>query len=1056
MSKEFEYVEKPFMKLLKELGWNTILSTDDTNKFVSKLTLRADFSEIIIVERLRTALKKLNDWLDDEQLEEAIQEIRRVGSRKGLVEANEDFLSMLLEPPAYKNTKNPQEKSRSIKIIDFDNPEKNDFLAMNQFKLKTPGTLRDYIVPDIVLFINGIPIGVVECKYPNYNHANPIEEAIEQLKRYSNTREEVQEREGNERLFHYNQVMIATTFDEARAGTISSDYDHYLEWKDTYPLELNPKLRSQERLILGALTKNNIIDLIRNFTIFTETEKGKIKILGRYHQYRAVNKIVQRLLTKETPEERSGVIWHTQGSGKSVSMVFLIRKIRTIEELKKFKVVMITDRIDLQTQLAGTAGLAEKVYPARNEKHLEEELKTDTSNLVMIIAHKFLKRTKGRSIEDELPEYQEFPVLNTSRNILVLVDEAHRTQSGIFGANIADSLPNSTRIGFTGTPLIAKRAKKKTYVVFGSYIDKYGLKASQKDGATLQIKYEGKTVRARIRDKKLLDIEFEDMFVHKTDRELAIIKAKYGTTGKVLEAEKRITAIARDIVKDYFQNIFDNGFKAQIVASSRLAAVRYKKAIDKALQDHIIEYEKSTDVNQDRLKLMKFLKSVVRITWENNDPPEMIRLAKEAKQKLGADNANFKSKFNFKKPNTGIAFLVVKDMLLTGFDAPIEQVLYIDKKMTDHTLLQAIARVNRVARGKDIGYVVDYYGVTDHLKEALSAYSAEDLKIPDVFTDVKTELPILKKRYTQLIKIFQDHGVKEIEDFVNYRIRDAKKQLIVLEKTLDVLEDIRIRADFHTKFRLFLRSMDILLTKPIAKPYIPPLRAFSHILNRALHRFRDPSINILGAGKKVRRLIDKYLISIGIDTKVEPIDIISDEFLKEIGKHRSTRSQASEMEHALRRYCTIYVNTDPVYYKRISEKLEQILKRFKENWEEQVKHLKKLREELREGRKKQESGLDQKHGAFYDLLIDIVYRKKKPSKQNEMKIKEAVVNIVGVTAIEIQKVGFWNNPYKIKRLKAMMDDVLIGSRIPEVYDKKEKIVTDFTKLARHRTKEILT
>lgn len=1053
MTNEFEYVEKPFMELLRKLEWDTVLSTDDSNKFVPKLTLRNNFDEVLIEERLRTALKNLNKWLDDEQIDEAFQEIKRVGLRKGLIEANIDFLNMLIEPPAFKNKKT-QEKSKSIKIIDFDEPENNDFLAMNQFRVDTPGTLRNYIIPDIVLFVNGIPIAVIECKYPNQIDVEAMEDAITQLKRYSNMREDIREKEGNERLFHYNQLMIATTFDEARMSTITGEYDHYLEWKDTYPIKADDKWSSQEKLIIGALKKTNILDLIRNFTIFMDTHKGKAKVVGRYHQFRAVNKIVYDRLPKKTPEERSGVVWHTQGSGKSLSMVFLIRKLRTIDNLKKLKIVIITDRVDLQEQLGETAGLAEKPFVIDNTGELISELKTDTSNLVMVIAHKFLKRKRGRASKEELPQYEEFPLLNNSEDVLVLVDEAHRSQSGTFGDNIVYSLPKSSRIAFTGTPLIANKVKRKTYERFGTYIDKYKLKESKNDGATLGIKYEGKTVRSRIKNKEEMDVAFEDMFEDKTKEELIAIKKKYGTKGNVLEAEKRISAISKDIVKHYFENIFDNGFKAQIVAHSRLAAYRYKIAIDEALKEYIVAYEKSGKADPERLKQMKFLKSVVRMIWENNDPPEMMRFAKEAKLKLGKKNENFKSKIDFKNAESGIAFLIVTDMLLTGFDAPIEQVMYVDKRMTDHTLLQAIARVNRVTKGKDFGYVVDYYGITHHLKEALDAYSGEDLDLDEVFADVSTELPILKHRYEQLLNIFKENKISKIEDYVNYKLTNINEQRDTLEKCLDVLEDIKTRADFNVKFKLFLKSMDVLLSKQVARPYIPPLKAFGHIHNRAQSRFRDDSINILGAGKKVRQLVDSYLVSVGINTKIKPVDIISDGFDKDL-KGKSPRSQASEMEHAIRKHCKVMLNTDPVYFKKISEKLDEIIKRFKENWEDQVKYVKDLREEMVEGRKAEEEGLDPvKYAPFFDMVKEISFKGHKIPKNHEENIKKTIINIVDIMIFEIAKVGFWGNPHKEKHLRALIDDNLLYSGIDELVEKKEQIKTDFMKLANSRKKEL--
>lgn len=1056
MSNEYLYVEKPFIDLLDKLGWNTILSEDDHNKFLPELTLRKDFDEVLIESRLKESLKKLNDWLDDEQIEEVYQEINRIGLMKGLITANQDFWELLLEPPAKKNNNIPNSKPEAIKIIDFDEPASNDFLAMNQFRVNTPGTLRDHIVPDVVLFINGIPMGVIECKYPTQVDVEAMEEAITQLKRYSNTREDVHEKEGNERLFHYNQLIIATSFDEARMGSITSEYGHYLEWKDTYPTKLNPKWGSQEKLIQGALTKEGILNIIRNFILYDETEKGKIKIVGRYHQFRAVNKVIDRLQNKKTPGERSGIVWHTQGSGKSISMVFLIRKLRTIKSLKKFKVVIVTDRTDLEGQLRDTAGLAEKPYVMKNTKALTSELKTDTSNLVMVMAQKFLKRTQRKRTEEELPGYEEFPVLNQSEDILVLVDEAHRTQSGVFGDNLVISLPNSTRIAFTGTPLIIKKVKKRTYERFGEYIDKYGLKESQDDGATLHIKYEGKASKLRIKNKKQMDEEFLDMFKEHTAEEKKIIRQKYGTYQNVMESKKLIKRKAQDLVKHYFENIFDNGFKAQIVASSRLAAVRYKNATDEAMENYITEYSRSADADKDRVKRMKFITSVCRITWKNNDKPETIRFAKEAVTKLGEENINFKSKYNLNKPNTGIGFLIVKDMLLTGFDAPIEQVMYIDKRMTDHTLLQAIARVNRVTKGKDVGYVVDYYGITNHLKEALEAYAADDLQLDDVFTNVSTEFPILKYRYEQLIKLFKDKKVTKIEEYVNYNIKAVNEQLNILEACLAVLEDVKTRADFNVKFKLFLKSIDILLSKPIARQYIPALKAFGHIHKRAQNRFRDDSINILGAGRKVRKLVDDYLVSIGINTKIKPVDITSDNFEEEVNKNISARAQASEMEHAIRKHCKVMLNTDPVYYKRISEKLEEILKRFKTNWDEQVKLLKHLREEVKKGRKSEEKGLDaKKHAPFYDMLKEISYKNEKIPKNDEQTIKNLIIGIVNLMSIEIGKVGFWNNPKKQKDLRAAIDDKILYSGISKLVENKEQVVLDFMKLAKNRTKEIL-
>ena len=1059
---EYDNVERPFMDHLTSLGWNIVLSEDDLNKFRPRLTKRYSFDEVLIESRLKQSLEKLNPWMNEEQITDVVNEIKRIGVGKSLVEANKDFIELLLEKPVVIQQTDAGRRNTNVTVIDFDHPEKNDFCAMNQFRVNTPDTSRPYIIPDIVLFVNGIPLVVVECKYQDDVDANPMEEGIDQLKRYSNSRKEVRQKEGSEKLFQYNLMMVSTTFEEARIGTITSEYDHFLEWKDIYPKKLDITMSSQQRLIEGSLNKHALLDLLQNFTIFMEVEGKRIKIVGRYHQYRAVNKIIARIMNNQTPEERSGVVWHTQGSGKSLSMVFLIRKIRSIDSLKQMKVVIITDRINLEGQLSGTAGLAEKPYQMANTKKLITELKTDTSNLVMALTQKFLKRGKGRrrgtQARDLLPTYEQFEVLNRSEDILLLVDEAHRSQSGTFGANIAKALPKSTKIAFTGTPLITKKARKRksrTIDLFGTYIDKYGMKQSIADGATLQIRYEGKTVSTKVGEKNYMDIEFEDMFKERTEEEKAWIRKKYGTKRDVLEAETRIRAISKDIVHHYFENVFDNGFKAQIVASSRLAAYRYKLAIDAELTAYIQQYEQSNDVDQERLDRMKFLKSVVRITYQNNDDPDLRELAKAAKTDLGVDNINFKSKFDVTIPNSGIGFLVVKDMLLTGFDAPIEQVLYVDKKMQDHTLLQAIARVNRVNTGKDFGYVVDYFGILNHLDEALGAYRQEDLQLEFVFTDIRKEFKTLEKRYQDLLSLFLKLNIPEIEDYVNYRIQNKAEQLRILENCILEFDDVKARAEFHVKFRLFLRSMDVLLSKQGSDKYIPPLMAFSHIHRRTMLRYRDSSINILGAGKKVRRLIDKHLETLGIDTQIDPVDIFSDTFEHQVKKIRSKRSQASEMEHAIRKHCKVKLDIDPVFYKKISDKLEDILRQFEDNWEEQLKLFKKLIEEMKRGREKDDTGLDpDRHGPYFDLIVGIISEDDGGIDEVKNSSIRGVKLMIDVLDVFQSHVDFWSNPEKQKHCRAELNDILIELGTPIFIEHRGQIIREIMNLAKKRSEVI--
>ena len=488
----------------------------------------------------------------------------------------------------------------------------------------------------------------------------------------------------------------------------------------------------------------------------------RVKIIARYQQYRALCKIIDRLRTGETPEDRSGVVWHTQGSGKSLTMVFVVRKLRVCDDLKDYKICLINDRTDLEEQLGETAVLTgEKVTFIASSADMKEKLAGDASNLNMVMVHKFLENPHRdmpdylEEVLDIVPVFQSVGVVNDSERILLMIDEAHRTQSGDLGDNLFEAFPNATRLAFTGTPLIEVKDKKivsqRTMKRFGGqYIDKYKLQDAVHDGATVQILYEGKTADTAVQDKGQFDAKvdtlaethvksqlrkaenittlqqqairqgqaFDDLVKERTDEEILALKAKWGTTGDILEAEKRIESIAADIVDYYIANILPNGFKAQVVCHSKMAAIHYKTYIDKALKERLVqeqakavwagkpedlpEDQRSLYRNVDLCKKIAFLQSVVVISSEGTNERLVITQARKHAQAIDAVE-NFKRKFDYSDPakvNTGIAFLIVCDMLLTGFDAPIEQVMFIDKKVKNHNLLQTIARVNRIARGK--------------------------------------------------------------------------------------------------------------------------------------------------------------------------------------------------------------------------------------------------------------------------------------------------------------------------------------------------------------------
>jgi type I restriction enzyme R subunit len=751
------YVEKPFLDQLGGLGWKVIDQGQGIIPSEPSASLRSSFREYILPEVFRGAVRSINltedgkPWLTDKQLDDLRDQILRQPHHR-LLEANEAVQGLFFKAQVDVN-EITRESDPVVSLIDFVHPERNQFHAINQFRVDTPGCVKAFIIPDIVLFVNGMPLVVVEAKIADQNMANPMFAAFEQLTRYRDEREDTHRaglREGEPRLFYTNLLLVRTCGEKTEFGTISAGHEHFSPWKDT-GLESNrryvPPLgaeREQERLIQGLLAPETLLNVLRTSTVFMDTDSGRrIKVVCRYQQYRAARKIIQRLREGKTPQSRSGVVWHTQGSGKSLTMVFVARMMRASEDLHDFKILLVNDRIDLEKQLSETARLiGGKVNVIESTTALRKHLATGASDVNMAMIHKFMERAEplpdslARALSSSskkkhaLPTGKTFGVINTSDRIILMIDEAHRTQSSDLGDNLLEAFPNATRIAFTGTPLVTEQhGDKRTVKRFGDYIDTYKLMDSVHDGTTLQILYEGRTADTALKDRHGFDTRFEDLFQDRTDEELQAIRKKYGATGDILEAENRIAAIARDLVNHYIDNVLPEGFKAQVVCHSKLAAVRYQTAIRQALRERIAREKAKGQPDPELIRNIEFLKAAVVISAEpTNEPASFTAVRTEARHWNAVEN--FCRPFNMVDPDkmlTGIAFLVVCDMLLTGFDAPVEQVMYIDKKLQEHNLLQAIARVNRVAEGKERGFIVDYIGLANHLTRALSIYAQEDL-----------------------------------------------------------------------------------------------------------------------------------------------------------------------------------------------------------------------------------------------------------------------------------------------------------------------------------------
>jgi type I restriction enzyme, R subunit len=999
MRYELEDVERPFVEELIALGWEHVQGDLDD----PSVTGRLGFSEVIQTNLLRDRIQAINlrdgnPWLDEARLDSAVGAITRIPAAK-LFEANEAATKLLLGGIVVDGLVDWEGgRGQTIQYIDWEHPKNNRFTAVNQYRVDCPpgyDSGKKFIIPDIVLFVNGIPIAVVECKSPAI--AEPLSEAVDQLRRYSNQRKanfEVEYNEGNEALFATAQLLVATCFDSAIVGTIGAKFEHYASWKtlvDAEGIDREEEIKatlgtstlsSQEILVAGMFSPVNLIDLIRRFTLFMQVEGRTIKLLARYQQYRAVNRAINRLKTGKTRkeqgerDERGGIIWHTQGSGKSLSMVFLIRKMRDDPGLRRFKVLVVTDRRDLQRQLAGTMALSgdELIVPP-NFEGLKRRVRAKGPGVIFAMIQKYRSEDESdeatdydaeavRSAPEEAAERVakdgspywgsagDVDVLNEDESILILVDEAHRSHAKDQHAYLMASVPNAAKIGFTGTPIIMGK-KKRTHAIFGEYIDRYTLKASEEDGATVPILYEGRTTSGAVKDGTSLDELFEDLFydpqetdperIRKAKARLEAIKAKYATKGSVFEATALIKDKAKDMLRHYVTNVMPSGLKAQVVAYSRRAAIRYQDALIEAQKELLVQAAdlspsecamddetlcgkpalvKAQVMAARQWELLASLEFVPVISSGNNDDPAW-KIWTDAKGQE-RDIERFKKALIHRDPEKAdaLAFLIVKSMLLTGFDAPVEGVMYLDRPIREAELLQAIARVNRTGHGKRFGLVVDYYGVARHLKEALAAYDAADVE--GALASVKDQLPVLRDRHWRVLAIFKDRGLDSIDN---------------TESCLAVLEAKKVFAEFAVKLKDFLELLDFILPRPEALPFTKDAKLLAYIYARARSRFHQGVEIGKDVGPKVRKLIDDHVISCGVDPKIPPISLTDADFEKKIGREASDRAKASEMKHALEAHIREHLAEDPVQYSKLSERLGEIMRRLGENWAEIVKQL---------------------------------------------------------------------------------------------------------------------
>lgn len=1031
---ERNHVEKPLLEQLAGLRWEIIDLTKDLLQRDQRPedSHRQSFTDTFMAPVLRERLKVINPWLEDDQVDEVVKQLTAGFPGTGLLENNRHVFQLLLENTSVAENRQTGAKSPTVRFVDYANPDANRFIAVCQPKLRILGT-EHHIYPDIVLFLNGLPVVVIECKSPKVRDAIP--EAIDQLLRYSEQRGA--KGEGSAPLFYYNQFVIATCRQEAKFGTITTHTEKYFyRWADPYPRTLDDldhgsgSPNDQQRLVAGMLDRNNLLDLIRTFTLFSTNDKGQaIKIVGRYQQFRAVKLAVKRLLEGRNPRERSGIIWHTQGSGKSLTMMFMVREMYRHAKLSNWKVVFVTDRTQLEQQLSETSqSIGFSVKLADSIKRLQELLRAETSDLVMAMIHKFR--------EADLKE--TFPELNASVSILVMTDEAHRSQYKLLGANLDKGLPNAAKIGYTGTPI------DKTEQVFGDYIDKYTMRQSIEDGVTLEIVYEGRTHNAEVPDQAGMDAAFEDVFSdYNIQQRLDILG--YGSRDAYLEADPTIKAKAQDMVEHYITHVFPNGYKAQVVATSREAAVRYKTHLDAAIVATIAELEQSNPRQLDLARL-KAMKTDVVISGNHNDLPHIKAFTNDTKHE--ASIKSFKLAFGSEEDGTNgdMGILVVNNMLLTGFDAPVEQVMYLDKVVVAHNLLQAIARVNRVGGdAKDKGFVVDYVGIGHHLKKAIDTYDEREQKeIVDALSFPDEEIKELRDAHAAVMALLEKHGLTNLTD------HDA---------FYDVFYDENLRFDFMLAFKRLTKSLNLLFPARQALEFMSDYKALAEINILAGKHFRDQRLSMKGIPAKLRAITDAHLESRGIDVRVPPISILDEDFEKNIKAHGRTKTKAAEIEHAIRHHLDVDLDDDPDLRASFAEALAAIFEQFRDNWNKIYEELEKLRQRIINASREPTYGLQRKKQMpFFRSLRRELYGDRELTDDEVSVLVNLTQKVVSVVETELRLTGFWESIPARNKLRAEIQGMLLSDefdQVPGLVQKRAQIISRMMEIAQKNNDIIL-
>ena len=944
--KEDHISQIPALMLLQKLGYTYI-----TPEVV--LELRGGKASNVLLEPiLRKQLEEINSirvstakmaYFSSQNIENGIEAIRNIPMESGFLSGNEYVYNLLTLGKALEQNIDGDKKSFTLNYIDWKEPKNNLFHVTEEFTVSRSG-MTDSYRPDIVLFVNGIPLCVIECKRPDIKDS--LNQAISQHLRN-------QKEDGIRSLYVYSALLLGIATSSASYATTGTQAKFWSKWRELFlnqqeeseysdsifelvntPLLISQKesvfssrfrytgnyfeergkkpieTTEQDRYLYSLCRPERLLDLLFNFTVYDDG----VKKIARYQQYFAIKKVMERIRHIEGGRRKGGVIWHTQGSGKSLTMVMLAQAIALDRGIRNPKIILVTDRTDLDRQITGTfkkCGIY--VENATTGKRLIKLLESKSDAVITTVINKFETAVKGIKKPLDNP------------NLFVLIDEGHRSQYGEMSIQMQKTLPNACFIAMTGTPLMRK--EKSTAAKFGGIIlPVYTVDQAVKDGAVVPLLYEGRIV-PQIVHENAIDSFFSQVSEPLTDLQKVDLKKKFSRADQLNQAEQRVYTIAWDISKHYRDNWQGTGFKAQLVCPRKRIAIKYKEFFDQigmVSSEVLITAPDSREGEE---------------TAYGDTSEEIKAFWRQMMDEHGTPKKYEENLINRFKNSDNPEIIIVVDKLLTGFDEPRNTVMYLDRSLKEHSLLQAVARVNRVCEGKEYGYIIDYYGVLQPLNDALTIYSEYDSEdLNDIFIDVSEEIEELPQKYSELWDIFKSISNKRDVEAYSQHLR---------------YEDIRHR--FYEKLTAFSSSLKIALSTIVFHKtndeatihrYKEDLTMFLKLRNAVSGRYSD-QFDYNKYKSQIQKLIDTHIESSEVKILTELVDIFDKErFAEEVEKIIGKAAKADTIASRTAKYITENMNTDPAFYKKFSELLKESISAYEQGRINEVGYLKQVTQHM--------------------------------------------------------------------------------------------------------------